>query len=353
MPNEPQVVERYRTVKTAGGVYLREDRGLIEITGRDRVSWLNGLVTNVVTTLRPGEGSYAFACNVRGRVIFDLNILVLEDRIWLDVDRRRTAAALAHLDHYLITEEVCVADRTAATRRLAIIGLQAPRVIERLGLGDLTAMAALRHGLGAIGCVPLRLFRQDIGGLPTAELILGDVGGATAPGTTTPRDAVPGLDAACGAIVSACTALEFVELDRAVVEILRIEAGIPASVDDIDEEILPPETGQTERGISHQKGCYLGQEVIERMRSRGALARRLVGLVVEGDNPVPPGSIVAVEGRDVGRTRSCCRSEAAAAVLALAYLKTTHADPGTAATIAAPEGPHQAVVVPLPVCPTK
>lgn len=87
MTHSPDVVARYRACRDQGGIYRRQDRGLIEVTGGDRTAWLNNLVTNVLNTLGPGEGNYAFATNRQGRVVFDANILVLEDRLYLDIDR--------------------------------------------------------------------------------------------------------------------------------------------------------------------------------------------------------------------------------------------------------------------------
>lgn len=335
MPNPPEIVQQYQTALATGGIYARSDRGLIEVTGKDRAAWLSNLVTNVVKTLQPGEGNYAFATNVKGRVVFDLNILVLEDRLWLGVDRRQVETARTHLDRYIVTEDVQLSDLTAKVDRYAILGPRAADAAARLGLGNLASMSQLQHVPGRIGSADARFVRHNFAGLPAIDIaVLGDE-----------------RPAARSVIDAIAAEFRLAELSSETINILRIEAGIPASVDDIDEEVVPPETGQIERGISYHKGCYLGQEVIERMRSHGVLARKLVGLRVEGDAMVPRGTEIRSDSSAVGRITSCCFSEAAGFVLALGYVKSSHARTGHLLRVSTLEGERGSEVVVLPVRP--
>jgi folate-binding protein YgfZ len=294
---------------------------------------LNNLVTNVIKTLQPGEGNYAFATNVKGRVVFDVNMLVLDDRLWLDVDERMVKAAMAHLERYIITEDVRLEDISSVMRRVAVMGPKASELVSRLRLGNLAPMSQLQHVTGAIAGADVRMLRNDFTGLPTADFVL----------------AGEGAVAASNEISRLAGELALPELYADVIEILRIEAGIPRSVDDIDDSIVPPETGQIERGISYHKGCYLGQEVIERMRSHGILARTLVGMRIDGDSPPPKGAAVKVAGQEVGRVTSCCWSETLQSLLALGYVKLAHSKAGTTASVVTEAGEHAATVVALPV----
>lgn len=224
-------------------------------------------------------------------------------------------------------------------------------------------MAWLQHVGGEIAGAPVRMMRHDFAGLLGVEFL---IHGERAETEETAQSA-GAPQAAEARIGAAATGAGLCDVDRNVVEILRIEAGIPASVEDIDAEVVAPETGQIERGISFQKGCYLGQEVIERMRAHGALARRLVGLQLDAATVPAPGSPVFAGGERVGRVTSGCLSEALGAPLCLAYVKTDHAKPGCALAVAGPrEGPTNqtrgaspepdaagapARVVPLPVRP--
>lgn len=333
MPNDERIIAQYRAATTAAATCQREGRALIEVTGSDRATWLNNLVTNVVTTLQPGEGNYAFAVNVKGRVVFDLDMLVLQDRLWLDMDERARPAALSHLERYTVTEDVKLGDITNGHRRIAFIGPAAHEIVDRLALGNLVPMSQLQHVTATIAGIECRLIRHDFVGLPAAEII--------APAAD--------FDAVRSAITAAAGERPLPNIDADTLQLLRIESGIPASVDDIDDGVVPPETGQVERGISYHKGCYLGQEVIERMRSHGVLARRLVGIRVEGEAVVPSGVALTANGQEIGRVTSGCWSEKLQARLALGYAKSGHAKPDTRVSVVCAEGNRNATIVSLPV----
>lgn len=333
MVNSPEISQQYEACLRNVGVYHRADRGLIELQGPDRAAWLNNLVTNVIVNLKPGEGNYAFAVNIKGRTVFDLNMLVLEDRIWLDIDRRLIENALLHLKHYLITEDVTLTDITEQSLRIAVLGPRAHEIVDKLGLGNLIPMAWLQHTVGQIEKSDVRMMRHDFAGIIGTEfLIQGE-----------------NAEAATARIVAAAADLGAATVDKAAVEILRIEAGIPASVEDIDEDVVPPETGQIERGINYHKGCYLGQEVIERMRSHDILARRLIGFRFDGDEKVPAQSKVMTGEQEIGRVLSGCYSETLSSILCLGYVKTSHAAPDTPITVVTDNGERNGSMIDLPI----
>ena len=333
MPNDERIIAQYRAATTSAATCERKGRALIEVAGEDRATWLNNLVTNIITTLQPGEGNYAFAVNVKGRVVFDLNMLVLQDRLWLDVDARKRDAALSHLDRFVVTEDVKLSDITNQHRRIAIIGPAAHEIVDRVALGILVPMSQLQHIAGTIAGIECRMIRHYFTGLPAAEIIAPEAG----------------FETLRSAVADAAGKKPLPEIDTDTLEVLRIEAGIPMSVDDIDQEVIPPETGQIERGISYHKGCYLGQEVIERMRSHGVLARRLVGIRIEGDAVVPAGATLSASGQDIGRVTGSCWSEKLQACLALGYAKSAHAKPDAPVTVSAPHGNRNGTIVSLPV----
>lgn len=295
----------YRAARERAALFDRSDRGLVELTGRDRRDWLHNLVTNTVRTLDENRGVYAFAIDVKGRTLFDLNILALPERLWLDFLASACAAALAHLDRYLIHEDVRMSEVTGRFARLGVAGPGSVEVAARLGAGHLPAMDALdslplEDGAG-------RFVRHDFAGLIGFELIVPRQTAATWWQRLAQDEAVP--------------AAGFAALDA-----LRAEAAIPWFGRDIDNKVIPPETGQVERGISYHKGCYLGQEVIERMRSHGSLARRLVALRVEnGAGLVPPLPLLK-DRLEVGRITSLVSHPLTGEWIGLGYLRTTVTD---------------------------
>lgn len=308
----------YKAALSGAALHDRTYRGLIEVTGADRAAWLNNLVTNVIQTLRPGDGNYAFGLNAKGRILFDANMLVLPDAIWLDVERSCVPAMLPHLDRYVITEDVHVADRSDTFARLGLLGPRVASILAALGATNAPAMAQLQHGVLPLGGKHRPFVRHDLAGVFGVELYVHA------------DDA-----AACWSrLLEIGKPVGLQPVGLAAVQALRIEAGIPWWGDDIDDDVLPAETRQTERGVSFTKGCYLGQEVVERMRSRGALARTLVGVRIDADAPPPscPARLHAA-GADVGRLTSVCHSPHAGELVGLGYVKTAVAAPGTEVTI--------------------
>ncbi len=294
------VADEYRAAREGLVVVERGDRGLIRVAGADRATWLHNLVTNAVTTLDVHRGNYAFAVDVRGRVIFDLNVLTMPNELWLDVPRAAVPVALAHFDGHLFTEEVEVHDATDSHARLAVTGPLAAECVHRHGAGQLQAMPDL--GLASFGG-DATLFRHDLAGLPGFELIMERPLAVAIWNQLVERDgAVP-----CG---------------YEAIDVLRIEAGIPWFGRDIDERVIPPETGQVERGISYHKGCYLGQEVIERMRAYGSMANHLIRVrMAEGDG-IAEQSELRQDGKAVGRLTSLRAHPLEAGWVGLGYLKS-------------------------------
>jgi folate-binding protein YgfZ len=137
-----------------------------------------------------------------------------------------------------------------------------------------------------------------------------------------------------------------VPIGDAVVEVVRIEAGLPCPLREITDDVLPAETGQFDRAVSYTKGCYLGQEIVERMRSRGVVARVLSGLVFEGEVCPPMGAPVRAEsGSTIGTLTSTCTSLALRAPIGLAYLKQGSAEPETRARVVWDDGDIERSVV--------
>ena len=310
----------------AGGVGLhdRSYRGLIEITGGDRAAWLHNLTTNDIKSIKPGCGQYAFSLNIKGRVLFDGNVLALPDALLLDVDRRWIGPAVEHLGKYIIMEDAQLADRSADFARLALVGPRASEVCERAGAlpsdggiaqaegcGSLIPGESLHHAEVRIGDVACRVFRHDFAGPTALELIV---------------PASNALEVWEHLLhVGESVGLRPVGMDA--LQVLRVEAGLPWALEDIDADVLPAETRQIERAVSFNKGCYLGQEIVERMRARGAPANLLVGLAFDGGE-VCAGASLTHDGKSVGRVTSAVRSFKLDRRIGLGYVKSDLAKPG-------------------------
>jgi glycine cleavage system aminomethyltransferase T len=290
----------------------RSYRTVLEVTGADRATWLHNLTTNHVKTLQQGQGNYAFALNVKGRILFDMNLMVRKDRIWVDLDRLFLATARAHFDKYIITEDVSMGDGTAdGAIRFALVGQRASDVLAGLGLTNAVAMPLLDHTAIEWEKHSVALCRTDPLGCRGFDLWI-------------PAAANEGF-------VRALQGRGVTHVADEKAEVRRIEAGIPAPGREIHDEVLPGETGQFERAVAINKGCYLR---------------------IEGDEVVASGAEVsAADGTVVGSVTSGCSSDALESVIALAYVKTAHTEPGTRVTLSRDGHGCSAIVVPLPFLP--
>lgn len=276
-----------------GGVGLRPltDLAAVSVRGRDRLTWLNGMVTNDTRSLAAGRGVYAAVVGLKGKVITDLFAGGREDEVILVMPAARVEEVLAHFDRYIVMEDVFVARREGL-----VVSLQGPRA------------AALAGELGPIAAAD----RLGRGGL---DLVLEEG------------------DGRLERLAALAQAGRVTPVSEEAWEVARLEAGIAAFGRDFDSGHFVQEAGVTRRAVSFQKGCYLGQEVVCRLEMRGHVQKSLIGLVIEGDAPAA-GAVVLAEGKEVGRVTS-----AAAAVslpgraVALAMVRQATVEGGAAVEV--------------------
>jgi folate-binding protein YgfZ len=330
----------YEAASSAAVLVDRSSEGRLRVTGDDRVSWLQGLVTNDVASLAVGEGCYAAYLTPQGRMISDLRVLALDGAFLLDVPAARRMPVIERFDSFIITEDVTLADVTPDVARLGLHGPLATRVLVD-ALEELVSSLAVR----VAGLAEHQHVAGELGGQPViiaGSRAIGRIGyDVYGPASTLPE------------ILAALTAAGAVDVDAETWDTLRIEAGRPEFGVDMDTETIPLEAGIESRAISQTKGCYVGQEIIIRVLHRGGgrVARRLVGLVVDGDGrdeSVPAsGTILKAGDKDVGRVTSAAWSPGLEQIIALGYVHRDLAEPGTAVTLAV-DPPQTARVSTLP-----
>ncbi len=298
----------YQAARHTVAVLDRSDRGLLEIRGGDRAAWLHNLTTHDIKSLRAGAGRYCFALNVKGRILFDANVLALDEHLWLDVDRRWLGPAQTHLNRYIISEDVTLSDRSSVLGRLALIGPNLLVTLRDWGVPAVASLEPLQHQAVIIAGQECRLVRHDGAGPLGVELIV----------------AADGQPAVWQSVIDGGA----VPVGWQVLQQLRVESGVPASCSDLDAEVLPAETGQLARAVSFQKGCYLGQEVVERMRAHRSVARQWVGLRFTDPPATEPPLALTSNGQTVGRVTSAARSPALGQCIGLGYVKAALARSG-------------------------
>jgi folate-binding protein YgfZ len=317
----------YAAVRRGVGLIDRADWGVLEVTGKDRASFLHAMLSNDVKSLRPGEGCAAAMLDVHGKVQTFATVWALDDRMLVVTPPGRAAALLETLDRYLFSEKAYLRDATGEMDFVLLAGPEAPALVARLTDVSLP-VAPWSHVTGSLGNVDARIVR---GAAETGEAEVWLV----AP--TAHAEPVRSTLVGAGAR----------RVGPAAFEALRIEAGTPVYGADADESVLLPEVPFESR-VSYAKGCYLGQEVVVRIRDRGHVNRVLRGLVLDGDTVPAPGARVTVDEADVGRVTSAAWSFGLARPIALALVRRQHADPGTPVRVASGGATTEARVSALP-----
>ncbi len=299
--------------------------GWIRVSGADRVRWLNGMVTNSIQELGLGGGNYSFVLNAQGRIQGDLWAFVGErEDLLLETGRDRVAGLMAWFDRYIIMDEVELEDVSAGRVGIAVAGPGAGELLGRVGLEVPAGVRAVREWRGemveVIAAFGPLVARYELWG------------GAEAAGRL--REAL----AEGGGEAAGVEAFEW----------LRVLEGTPRFGVDIREKELPQETMQT-RALHFAKGCYLGQEIVERIRSRGNVHRQFGAFRLEG--PLPEaGAVLATEGKAVGELTSVVAIplREGAVQYGLGYARREAAGLGVRLEYAGGKGPGWAVPVAQP-----
>jgi folate-binding protein YgfZ len=297
----------FGALRSGCGVYEMNLRTKIAFTGGDRERWLNGMVTNNIRDLAVGHGVYAFVLNPQGHILGDLYAYNRGDSLLIDTDQSQSQQLRATFDHYIIMDDVEVID---ATDQLTSIGITGPRVREILQAAgfEIPELEPLRFVDANWRNVSVIMVRGDNVSVESYELWV-------------PPDQATGLR-------DALTAAGATPVGRAALEFLRVAAGVPRYGQDIRERDLPQETEQV-RAMHFSKGCYVGQEIVERIRSRGNVHRKFTGFEVEGALPAL-GTKIQADGKDVGEVTSVASLPIASGdrSVALGYIRREVATPG-------------------------
>src|SRR3954469_8960812 len=308
----------------------RSDRGRIVVSGADRASYLQGLMTNDIVALKTGQGCYTAYLTAQGRMIADVYAYELGDVLLLMLAGGVKDTVMAKLDQFIFSEDVQLGDVTGTFAQIAVLGPGAAAIVSGIlrGAGADALQAMADHA---------NLRAEWSGGAAIVTRVM-DAGER-------------GFDlyvesAQVDALKHALRAAGGVELDETAGEALRIESGIPLFGRDMDEETIPLEAGIESRAISFTKGCYVGPEVIIRVlhRGHGRVARKLVGLTLVGDAAPEPGAAIRGGDREIGTVTSATVSPALKQPIALGYVHRDFVEPGTIVTV----GDRNATVTKLP-----
>ncbi|MBI5397611.1 MAG: folate-binding protein YgfZ [Verrucomicrobia bacterium] len=295
-------------------------RGRLKVTGADRLRFLHNQCTNDIKRLRPGEGCYAACLTNKGKMRGDFVALVFDDHILLDTEAQLREPLGQSLERYIISDDVRIEDITEPTGMVMLCGPRRGELMTRLaGSGDIPVAES---SMGDKNVAPPSYAHTSVGDLTIAHSFRTGLGDLDIIG---PRERIAELKVALAKLAP--------ELSAEALNILRIEAGIPIFGVDMDENTIPNEAGLEARAISYEKGCYLGQETISRIKSIGHVNRHLVGLRLGQGTLPPPKEKILADSVEIGYITSAVASPRLGAV-ALGYVRRGHEQPGTRVVVA-------------------
>lgn len=321
--------EEYSFAKNTAAVADKNYRAFFKFMGPDRVRYLNAVLTNNIRDLQPGQGIPSLLLNPQGHILAELDTYAMAGHLLVGtyaMIRERTAATL---DKFIIMDDVALEDVTEQFGVVSIEGPVSAKIISALGGPPLELMSELSHIETQIAGISCRLVRRSPGGIPGAEFIV-------------PRDLLPKL---WQALVDGARANGGGPIGYDALSAVRLEAGIPWFGYDFDETNIPHEAGLETSHISYTKGCYTGQEIVERVRSRGHVNRRRVGVTFSGETIPAAKTPLLAGGAEVGFVTRAAFSYALERPIGMAYIRREHNSVGSKLTWAGGE----AEVIELPI----
>jgi tRNA-modifying protein YgfZ len=300
----------YWAFRRAAGIFRPPSVAQVEMTGSQRAEFLNRLSTNKLDQIQPGEGIETFMADSNGRILFHLFVYAGPDSLVLHTGAGAGPGLCAHLDHYLIREDVQLHDRSGQWGELILGGPQSAEIAQRV---IATEMPVVDRSIST--------FTAEIHGRPFIVRRLQE------DGLETFRFAAEAVD--MGLLWRTLRQAGATACGMRALEPIRIEQGFPVVGLDILEKTLPQEVGRNKTAISFTKGCYLGQEIVARIDSRDAVSKVLSGICFQTVDVPTSGGELTQAGQPAGQITSAAYSPRFGASVALAYVRRQYIEPGT------------------------
>ena len=334
-------VSEHHAVRNSVGIVDVSYRCRHRLTGDDRAKFLHRIISNDVESLLVGQGTYATLLTHRGKIIADLNIYVLEDAITVDTAPETAENLFSELDKYIIADDVELSDVTAETGAIAVHGPKSSELVQSvLNMSDLAALPERYSCVREVDALfkhPIVCVRADA---------TGEVG-------YTLYTAAEGLESLWEALMTEGSRFNVQPIGWNALESLRIEAGIPRFGAELTDAVIPLEA-ELEHAIDFEKGCYIGQEIVARMKYRGHPNRLLRGIEIDGTPTSPddcklrPGARVFNSDKEVGWITSTSFSPTLGKEVALGYVRIAFTEAGSPIQIETSDGHVNGTIVVLP-----
>jgi folate-binding protein YgfZ len=305
----------FRHVRESVALIDKNYRAYLAFTGPDRVRYLNAILTNNVKDLSSGQGNVSLLLNPQGHILAEIETNALPDKLFCVSYAMIRERLIEWLDKYIIMDDVTLTDETHRFGTLALEGPKAAALVREISGVDIGPLREFSSMDGAVDAIPCRIVKRSPGGVSGAEFVV-------------PQE---NLAALWQVLLEAARRHGGGPMGYAALSGLRLAQGVPWFGYDFGEKQIPHEAGLQDSHISYTKGCYTGQEIVERVRSRGQVNRQRVGLVFSGDAVPQAGSPLMMDGKEVGYVTRAAKAwdSVPARVLGMGYVRREAGAPGT------------------------
>src|SRR5208283_4838620 len=308
----------YGYLRESVGVVDKNYRAYLSFKGPDRVRYLNAILTNSIKDLVENQGAVSLFLNPQGHIQAEIETYALAEELFCVSYAMIRARLIDGLEKYIIMDDVTLSDQTAEYGTLAVEGPKAAEVAGELTGVDLAGMAELESREVSLGGIPCRMIRRSPGGVGGAEFLVkrGEI------------------EALWKTVVEAAQRRGGGPAGYAALNVVRLEQRIPWFGTDFGEKQIPHEAGLQDSHISYTKGCYTGQEIVERVRSRGQVNRVRVSMRFDAAENVAANAALWVEGKEVGFVTRTGFSPGMNAWIGMGYVRREKAVVGTKMEVA-------------------
>ena len=323
--------EEHHAVRRGVGIVDLSHRGRLRLTGNDRAVYLHRIISNDVEGLAVGEGNYATILTNRGKIIADMKVYVFEDSIDIETNAETTSILYQELDKYLIADDVTIED---FSEHAGAVGVHGPNSAELIA----------------------EVYGFDVRDLHEFHSIVDEIDGRRVVCVRANETGEVGYNL--------CTASESIEwlwdtiltkgrtfgaepVGLTALNSLRIEAGIPRYGAELGDSVFPGEA-ELEQAISFEKGCYIGQEIVARMKYRGHPNRLLRGFAITSDIPPQSGDRLFDGDKEIGWLTSAVVSPMLGKTIGMGYIRVAFTDEGSEVAVETANGRLDATVQLLP-----
>jgi folate-binding protein YgfZ len=307
----------YRFARESVALLDKNYRAYLTFDGPDRVRYLNAILTNNIKDLKPGEGIASLCLNPQGRIQAEIETYAEPEKLLCVSFAMIREKIIPALDHYIIMDDVTLTDVSANFGTLGLEGPRAADVVQQISGIELHGLDELSWADARVGEIPCRIVRRSFAGNPNADFLCEQ----------------PHLPELWNLLHEAATSHRGGPVGYAALNALRLEAGVPWFGYDFGEKQIPHEAGLERSHISYTKGCYTGQEIVERVRSRGQVNRvRALFQFTTTELPAAETPII-FDGKEVGHITRASFAPAFQSNIAMGYIRREQSAPGSTVRI--------------------